>query len=130
MTALTPIYTSKAASPLGHYSQAVVANGFVFVSGLLGIKPTDDEIVVRSFEQQVQICLDNLKQIVTAGGTDIENVVKVTIYLDDVNKWAIANMVYEQFFCDHKPARAIVPTGALHHGFEIEIEAVAVVKYA
>lgn len=125
MSILTPVHTHKAAAPLGHYSQAMMANGFIFVSGLLGIKPSDNEIVVRNFERQVQICLNNLKHIIEAAGADLTHVVKVTVYLDDVCKWAIANAIYEQTFGDHKPARAIVPTRDLHHGFSIEIEAVA-----
>jgi len=125
---LKKIYTDKAAKPLGHYSQAVVANGFIFVSGLLGVKPEDDTIKVRSFEEQTEICLENLKNIVEAGGSSLSHVVKVTIYIDDISKWDVANNVYERFFGEHKPARAVVPTRPLHHGFEIEIEAVALVQ--
>ena len=127
MSVLTCINTSRAALPLGHYSQAVVANGFVFVSGLLGISPSDETVVVRDFEQQVRICLDNLKHIVEEADSGLSQVIKVTIYLDDVARWADANDIYSGVFGHHKPARAIVPTRALHHGFEIEIEAVALV---
>ena len=127
MSALTCINTSRAALPLGHYSQAVVANGFVFVSGLLGISPSDETIVVRDFEQQVRICLDNLKHIVEEADSGLSQVIKVTVYLDNVARWADANHIYSEVFGYHKPARAIVPTRALHHGFEIEIEAVALV---
>jgi len=128
MSALSAINTPRAALPLGHYSQAMVANGFVFVSGLLGIKPSDEAVVVRGFDQQIRICLDNLRHIVEAAGSDISQVIKVTVYLDDVARWADANDIYSEVFGDHKPARAIVPTRALHHGFAIEIEAVALVK--
>ena len=128
MTSLKLIQTDKSPAPKGHYSQAVVANGFVFVSGILGIKADDKEVVLREFEQQVQICLDNLKNIVEASGSELGNVVKVNVYIDDIGKWDKVNNAYEKTFASHKPARAIIPTRSLHHGLEIEIDAVALVK--
>jgi len=127
MKNLTAIQTAKAPQPQGHYSQAVVANGFVFVSGILGIKSTDDKTIVRNFEEQTRICLDNLKHILEAAESKLSNVVKVTIYIDDISKWDKANNLYKEVFADHKPARVIVPTRTLHHGFEIEIDATALV---
>lgn len=125
MSAIEPIHAMQAAEPLGHYSQAVRANGFIFVSGLLGVASTDDQIVVRDFDAQTRICLDNLRHILEAAGSSLSRIVKVTVYLDDVAKWAAANTIYQDVFGDHKPARAVVPTRSLHHGFEIEIDAIA-----
>jgi len=122
---LNKIQTDQAPKPQGHYSQAITANGFVFISGILGIKATDKQIVVRTFEQQTQICLENLKEILNSAGSDLNKVLKVTVYIDDINKWDQANKIYSRVFGAHKPARAIVPCKPLHHGFEIEIEATA-----
>ncbi|MGO1117697.1 RidA family protein [Rhodovibrionaceae bacterium A322] len=128
MTAVKSVHSAKVPVPQGHYSQATVANGFLFVSGILGIKAEDKEVTVRSFEEQTLICLDNLREILTAGGSSLQQVAKVTIYVDDVAKWGVANALYAEFFGEHRPARAVVPTGPLHHGFEIEIEAIALVE--
>lgn len=125
MTRMKAIETPNASTPLGHYVQAMQANGMIYVSGLLGIKPTDEKIVVGNFEDQVTTCLANLKAILESEGATLNDVVKVTIYVDDVEKWGAANEIYARTFGAHKPARAIVPTRALHHGFEIEIDAIA-----
>ena len=125
MSAMKPIYTEEAATPMGHYVQAMQANGMIYVSGILGVKAKDLEIIVRPLDQQVQTCLDNLKAILKAADASLNDVVKVTIYLDDVAKWDVVNEIYTKEFGDHKPARAIVPTRGLHHGFEVEIEAIA-----
>lgn len=119
------VNTDRAAQPFGHYSQAVVANGMVYVSGILGAHPEDREVTVRDFQSQTENALSNLKAILEAAGSSLEKVVKVTIYADDVAKWGTSNEIYQRYFPSHKPARAFVPCGALHNGFEIEIEAVA-----
>lgn len=123
------IFTEKANPPAGHYSQATVANGFIFVAGQLPIKP-DGQKVLGSVEEQTLQVLENLKNIVEAAGGSLETVVKTTVYIVDIELWPRVNQVYAAFFNDHKPARAVVPVPALHYGFLIEVEAVAMLHTA
>ncbi len=119
------IQTDGAPKPFGHYSQAVKVNGMVFVSGILGVRHDDREIVVRDLATQTEIVLANLKAVLEAAGSALGRVVKVTIYAENVSNWDKVNEIYRNCFGDHRPARAFVPTGKLHHGFQIEIDAVA-----
>jgi 2-iminobutanoate/2-iminopropanoate deaminase len=128
LMSLQIIQTSNAPLPAGHYSQATVANGFIFVAGQLPIKPITKEKVLGSIEEQTLQTLENVKAIVEAAGSDLNHVAKVTIYISDISLWDGVNKVYTEFFGAHKPARAIVPVKDLHYGFLIEIEAVAVLK--
>lgn len=121
------VETPNAPLPAGHYSQAIVANGFVYVAGQLPIKPNRDK-VLGSIEEQTLQTLENLKAIVEAAGSDLNHIVKVTVYISDISLWEGVNKIYTDFFGSHKPARAIVPVKDLHYGFQIEIEAVAVLK--
>ena len=120
------IETSNAPLPAGHYSQAIIANGLVFVAGQLPIKPNKEK-VLGSIEAQTLQTLENLKAIVEAAGSDLQHIVKVTVYISDIALWDGVNKVYTEFFGTHKPARAIVPVKDLHYGFQIEIDAVALV---
>lgn len=121
---LQPISTTNAPQPAGHYSQAVACNGFLFISGQLATAP-DGERKLGSIEEQTLQVLQNIKAIVEAGGGQLSSIVKSTIYVSDISLWDGVNKVYTDFFGTHKPARAIVPTKALHHGFLIEMEAIA-----
>lgn len=122
---LQTVETPHAPLPAGHYSQAMIANGFIFIAGQLPIKPNRDK-VLGSIEAQTQQTLENVKAIVEAAGSDLNHIVKVTVYIADIALWDGVNKVYTAFFGEHKPARAIVPVKDLHYGFQIEIEAVAV----
>lgn len=124
--AMTFIQTPEAAPAGGHYSQAVVHNGLVYVSGLLPILPTGEKLTEASFADQVQAVFQNLIAILAAAGSAPEQVLQVRIYLTDVGRWPEFNQLYAAFFGTHKPARAIVPVPALHYGFRIELEATAV----
>lgn len=121
----TSIETPNAPLPAGHYSQAMVWNNLIFVAGQLPIKPNQEKVLGRIEEQALQ-ALENVKAIVEAAGSDLAHVLKVTVYISDMGMWDRVNKVYTVFFGTHKPARAIVPTRELHHGFQIEIEAIAV----
>ncbi|MFN7120183.1 MAG: RidA family protein [Saprospiraceae bacterium] len=121
------VETPNAPLPAGHYSQATIANGLIFVAGQLPITPNREK-VLGSIEEQTLQTLENVRAIVEAAGSDLAHVAKVTIYIADIELWDGVNQVYTQFFGSHKPARAIVPVKDLHYGFKIEIEAVAVIK--
>lgn len=121
------IYTEKAPKPAGHYSQAVVVDNLVFVSGQLPIDPATGQKKTGSIEEQAEQSLNNVAEILKAAGSDLGSVIKTTVYISDMELWGRANTVYADFFGQHRPARAVVPTRELHHGFMIEIEAVAYV---
>jgi len=124
---MKPISTKNAPKPAGHYSQAIVHNGQVFVSGQLPIDPKTGEKILGPIEEQTGQVLRNVQAILEAAGSKIEQVLKVTIYIPDMNLWGQVNAVYADFFKDHRPARAVVPTRELHHGFKIEMEVIAAV---
>jgi len=119
------IETPNAPSPAGHYSQAVEFNDLIFVSGQLPVNPETNEKVSGTIDDQAHQALKNVKAILEAAGSNLQNVIKVTVYISDIALWDNVNKIYAAYFGDHKPARAIVPTRELHHGFKIEIEAVA-----
>ncbi len=121
------IQTNNAAQPLGHYSQAVVHNGLVYVSGQLPIDVNNPDEYIETVEDQAQQALINLQEVLKAANSDKSKVLKVTMYISDISIWAQVNQVYAQFFGDHKPARSAVPTKHLPKGYLVEIEAIATV---
>ncbi len=120
------ITTANAPKPAGHYSQATVYNGLVFVAGQLSIDPATGAQKSGPIEEQTEQALNNVLAILQAAGSDWSRVLKMTVYVADINLWDAVNKVYSRVLGEHRPARAIIPTGALHHGFLIEIDAVAV----
>jgi 2-iminobutanoate/2-iminopropanoate deaminase len=119
------IDTPNAPKPAGHYSQATVYNGLVFVAGQLSIDPATGAHKTGAIEEQTELALSNVLAILEAAGSDWSRVLKMTVYVADINLWDAVNKVYSRMLGEHRPARAIIPTGALHHGFLIEIDAVA-----
>ncbi len=113
--------------PAGHYSHAVVAGGFVFVSGQLPLDRAGRAVTDVGFEEQVEQALANVFAILRDSGSAPELVVRVTAYIVGVERWPAFNKVYAQYFGTHRPARAIVPVPALHYGCLVEIDALAVV---
>ena len=120
------ISTANAPKPAGHYSQATVYNGLVFVAGQLSIDPATGAHKTGSIEEQTELALNNVHAILEAAGSGWDRVLKMTVYVADINLWDAVNKVYGRILGEHRPARAVIPTGALHHGFLIEIDAVAV----
>ncbi len=124
MSEIQSIETKNAAAPLGHYSQAIVYNGTVYVATQLGIIP-NKPIMVGSIEEQTKAALNNVQAILQAAGSDLTKVLKITIYLSDIQLWDRVNVVYTQFFKGHKPARGVIPSGTFHKGFQVAIDAIA-----
>lgn len=119
------VNTDKAPKPIGPYSQAIKAGNMLFVSGQIGINPQNGEVVKSSFADQCRMVLENLKAVLVAGGSSLDQVVKVTIFLIDMNKFAEFNTIYGEYFGTSKPARATVEVRRLPKDVDIEIEAVA-----
>ena len=122
------VLTPNAPVPAGHYSQAVVHNGLVFVAGQLAIDPHTGARLTGSIEEQTEQCLKNIGAILNAAGSDLSRVLKMTVFISDIELWSSVNTVYARVMGDHRPARAIVPVKELHYGFKIEIDAVAAVN--
>jgi reactive intermediate/imine deaminase len=116
---------SSIAQPGGHYSHAVKANGFVFISGQLPIAPDASKLVDASFEQQAQQVLDNVAAALEGAGSAIDRLVQVRVYVTDIKSWPAFNAIYGKWIGTSRPARAVVPVPELHFGFKIEVEAVA-----
>lgn len=118
------IHTDKAPAAIGPYSQAIEANGFVYTSGQLGIIPDTGALAHNLAAQTVQ-ALENLRSILQAAGLGLENVVKTTCYLKDMNDFALFNDIYSQYFVTSKPARSCFEVARLPKDGLVEIEAVA-----
>lgn len=119
------IETKNAPAAGGHYSQAVVYNGLVFVSGQLAIDPQTGEKKLGSIEEQTEQVLKNVTAILKAANSDLSQVLKMTVYISDIDLWSAVNEIYARVLGEHRPARAVIPTGKLHYGFLIEIDAIA-----
>ena len=119
------IETRNAPAAGGHYSQAVVHNGLVFVSGQLSIDPLTGEKKLGSIEEQTEQVLRNVAAILKAANSDLSQVLKMTVYVADIELWSAVNEVYARVLGESRPARAVIPTGKLHYGFLIEIDAIA-----
>lgn len=125
---ITIVNTYDAALPAGHYSQGVVAGNMIFVSGQLPVRPLTGDKVTGDISEQTLQALNNVKHIVIAAGGDISTIVRTTIFTTDVRHWEEVNRVYADFFGAVQPARSIITVAGLHHGFLVEIEAVAFKK--
>lgn len=113
------------ARPGGHYSHAAVGGGLVFIAGQLPIIPGGERLIDAGFEEQVVQTLANVRAALLAAGSGIDKLLQVRVYLDDIANWPAFDMLYERWAGRARPARAIVPTGPLHFGFKVEVEATA-----
>lgn len=121
------IQTSEAPAAVGAYSQGVKANGFVFTAGQLGIDPATGKLVEGGIEAQTAQALKNVDAILRAGGTSIQQAVKATVFLSDMNNFAAMNKVYLEWVKGSPPARTTVAVRELPLGGLVEIEMVATV---
>jgi 2-iminobutanoate/2-iminopropanoate deaminase len=123
---LEVISTEKAPKALGPYSQAIKANGFVFVSGQIPIQPSSGELVTGTITEQTSLVLTNLSEILKSAGTSLDKVVKTTVFLQDMKDFDEMNKTYAEYFTSTKPARATVQVARLPKDVSVEIECVAV----
>jgi 2-iminobutanoate/2-iminopropanoate deaminase len=121
----TVITTDKAPPAIGPYSAAIGAGMFVFASGSLGIDPTSGEFAPGGIEGQTRQALQNLEQVLLAGGAELASVIKTTVFMQDLTEFASMNAVYAEFFPDSPPARSTVQVAALPKDAAVEIEAIA-----
>lgn len=121
------IATKDAPKAIGPYSQAVISNGLVFVSGQIPFIPETGELVTGSITEQTNQVLKNISAILKEAGTELNNVVKTTVYLKDMNDFDEMNKAYGEHFSSNKPARATVQVARLPKDVSIEIDAISAI---
>jgi 2-iminobutanoate/2-iminopropanoate deaminase len=122
------ISTPNAPAAIGPYSQAVVSNGFAFLSGQIPLDPAAGKIVDGDIAAQTERVLENLKAVLEACGTSLTKVVKTTVYLKDMGEFARMNEVYARYFAENPPARATVEAARLPRDVRVEIDCIAVIN--
>jgi 2-iminobutanoate/2-iminopropanoate deaminase len=122
---IEPVATDRGPKAIGPYSQAVRANGFVFLSGQIPIDPKTQQIVEGNASLQTERVLENLKGVVEAAGSSMQRVVKATVFLADMNDFAEVNEVYARYFVTHPPARSTVEVSKLPRNVRVEIDLIA-----
>lgn len=121
------ITTNKAPRPVGPYSQAIVINGYVFVSGQIPFNPQTGELVTGDIGSQTERVLQNISAILEEAGTNLDQVVKTTVFLADMNDFVSMNEAYGRYFNGIAPARSTVQVARLPRDARIEIEVIAVI---
>lgn len=109
----------------GHYTPGIISNGMLYISGQLSIDPDTRQVAEGGIEEHARLALDNVDRVLKAANLTRNDVVQCRIYVSDIEQWNKVNDVYAEFFGEHKPARIVVPSGKLHFGCLVEIEAVA-----
>ncbi len=118
------ITTPDAPKPAGHYSQAIVHNGMVFVAGQLPLD-AKGQMVEGGIESQVRQTMKNIEAILNAAGSGMDRILKSSIFIPDIEYWPEINRVYAEIMGDHRPARAVIPCGVLHYEAMLEMDVIA-----
>ena len=121
----TVISTHEAPQAIGPYSQAIKANGFLFISGQIPLDPMTGEVVYGGIEMQTRQVLNNLKGILSKEGLSFANAVKTTVFLQDMNDFAAMNKIYAEYFETEPPARSTIQVAKLPRNVAVEIEMIA-----
>jgi len=119
------IITEKAPLPIGPYSQAMLHGNYVWVSGCIALNPETGAMVQTSIEEETHTVMANMKAIVEASGSSMSKILKTTIFLTDMNQFALVNSVYGQYLLSPYPARETVQVSALPKGANVEISCIA-----
>jgi 2-iminobutanoate/2-iminopropanoate deaminase len=122
---ITRIATDDAPTPAGHYAQATAWRDLVFASGQLGVRPNGEHTAGESFEVQARQALGNVLEVLAAADCGPTQVLRVTAYIVGVENWLAFNTVYAEILGNACPARTVVPVPELHHGYLVEVEAIA-----
>ena len=120
------VSTDKSPLAIGAYSQGVEKNGILYTSGQIPIDPLTGRLITGNFSKQVQIVLKNLRTIIEEGGFTVDNIVKTTVFLKDLDNFKVVNEIYKEFFNNEFPARSAVEVSRLPLDADIEIEAVCI----
>ena len=130
MSTLQKVHTDQAPAAIGPYSQAIVANGMVFTAGQIALDPVSMQLVEGEVVEQTEQVMKNLRAVLQQAGSDLNAVVKTTVFLRDMNDFTAMNEVYGRHFGDHAPARSTVQAAGLPRNCAVEIECVALVLTA
>ena len=122
------VSTDRAPKAIGPYSQAVISNGFAFLSGQIPLDPSTGQLIEGDIAAQTERVLENLKSVLEAAGCSLAQVVKTTVYLKDMGEFATMNEVYGRYFTGNPPARATVEAARLPRDVRVEIDCIAVVN--
>ena len=122
------VSTPGAPAARGHYSQAVVHAGVVYVAGQLPIVSSAPETQLATFEEQARRVLDNVIAILDAAGSGADLILKATVYITDMKHWPAFNAIYAEKLGVHKPARTVVPVTGLHYAYLVEMDAIAALR--
>ena len=125
MAHLTRVETADAPAAIGPYSQGILVNGFLYTAGQIPLDPKNMELVAGGIEEQTHQVMKNLTAILAAAGITLQNVVKTTVFLQDMGEFAAMNKIYEEYFGAHKPARSTVQAARLPRDVKVEIEVIA-----
>lgn len=125
LSKLKVISTKSAPAAVGPYSQAIMANGFVFISGQLGIDPKTGSFAGEDTRSQFDQALQNLRSILSSENLDLDSVVKTTVFLTDMSEFSLINEIYANYFKTVLPARSAIEISKLPKGARVEIEAIA-----
>ena len=124
---LKVVKTDKAPSAIGPYSQGIIANGFLFTAGQIAIDPATGQVITGDIKAQTERVLTNVSQVLAAAGTSWRDVVKTTVFLNDMNDFPAFNDAYARMLGDARPARSTVQAAALPRGVLVEVDAIAAV---
>jgi 2-iminobutanoate/2-iminopropanoate deaminase len=122
------VSTLGAPTARGHYSQALIHGGLVYVAGQLPIVPGEPDKQLVRFEEQARRVIDNVAAILAEAGSGLDLVLKTTVYIADIAHWPAFNTIYAERMGSHKPARTVVPVQALHYGYLVEMDVIAALR--
>ena len=122
---MTLVSTLGAPTARGHYSQALVHGGLVYVAGQLPLVPGEPERRITGFDEQARRVIDNVAAILEEAGSGLDLILKSTVYIADIAHWPAFNAIYAEKLGPHKPARTVVPVAALHYGYLVEMDVIA-----
>jgi 2-iminobutanoate/2-iminopropanoate deaminase len=127
MANLKRVETANAPAAIGPYSQGIIVNNMLYTAGQIPLDPKTMELVAGGIEEQTEQVMKNLAAILTQAGSNLQNVVKTTVFLQDMGEFTAMNKIYEKHFGTHKPARSTVQAARLPRDVKVEIEVIAVV---
>lgn len=125
---MNAVSTHDAPPARGHYSQAIVHAGLVYVAGQLPLVPGEPERKLVEFEAQARQVIGNVIAIVEAAGSSAGRILKATVYIADIAHWPAFNAIYAEMLGAHRPARTVVPVAQLHYGYLVEMDAIAALR--
>ena len=120
------VKTKNAPKAIGAYSQGSIFENLVFTSGQIAINPISGNLVTDDFSKEVEQVLENIKSVLEAGGSNLDNIIKLTVFIIDMSNFKFVNEVFETFFIDEYPARSVVEVSGLPLNVNIEIEAIGI----